>query len=108
MAEKAEKKATATKAAPKKDAGKTAEATRPGVLKVHHLRPVPGAHGDHVAAFTAVVIEIIQQVGSVLKAPGPQGLLGALLPGQAKAGRGGRPRHRGTRTAVCFSAIRSG
>lgn len=28
------------KAAPKKDA----PATRPGVLKVHHLRPVPGAH----------------------------------------------------------------
>jgi large subunit ribosomal protein L15 len=29
-----------TKAAPKKDA----PASRPGVLKVHHLRPVPGAH----------------------------------------------------------------
>lgn len=29
-----------TKAAPKKDA----PAARPGVLKVHHLRPVPGAH----------------------------------------------------------------
>lgn len=35
----AEKKAPA-KAAPKNDA----EASRPGVLKVHHLRPVPGAN----------------------------------------------------------------
>ena len=35
----AAKKAPA-KAAPKKDA----EASRPGVLKVHHLRPVPGAN----------------------------------------------------------------
>lgn len=44
-AEKAEKapaakKAPAKKAAPKADA----PASRPGVLKVHHLRPVPGAH----------------------------------------------------------------
>jgi len=43
MAEKAEK-ATA-KAATKKAESKTdATAARPGVLKVHHLRPVPGAH----------------------------------------------------------------
>ncbi|WP_243075633.1 50S ribosomal protein L15 [Microbacterium sp. SS28] len=35
----------AAKAAPKKDAvKKDAPASRPGVLKVHHLRPVPGAH----------------------------------------------------------------
>jgi large subunit ribosomal protein L15 len=40
----------AKKAAPKADAAKTAAAkkdvaaTRPGVLKVHHLRPVPGAN----------------------------------------------------------------
>jgi large subunit ribosomal protein L15 len=33
-------KAPAKKTAPKKDA----ETTRPGVLKVHHLRPVPGAN----------------------------------------------------------------
>jgi len=39
MAEKAEKKAPAKKA----DAAKT-ETARPGVLKVHHLRPVPGAN----------------------------------------------------------------
>lgn len=43
-AEKAEKapakKAPAKKAAPKADA----PASRPGVLKVHHLRPVPGAN----------------------------------------------------------------
>ncbi|MEU1971703.1 50S ribosomal protein L15 [Microbacterium sp. NPDC019599] len=40
----AEKKAPA-KAAPKKDAvKKDAPAARPGVLKVHHLRPVPGAN----------------------------------------------------------------
>jgi large subunit ribosomal protein L15 len=38
-ADKAEK-APAKKAAPKKDA----PASRPGVLKVHHLRPVPGAN----------------------------------------------------------------
>lgn len=38
-AEKAEK-APAKKAAPKKDAA----VSRPGVLKVHHLRPVPGAN----------------------------------------------------------------
>ena len=58
MAEKAEKtteevvekkapakKAPAKKAAPKKDAvTKDAPASRPGVLKVHHLRPVPGAN----------------------------------------------------------------
>jgi len=37
---KAAAKAPAGKAAPKKDA----EVTRPGVLKVHHLRPVPGAN----------------------------------------------------------------
>ena len=43
--------ATAAKATEKKAATKTATktasddvATRPGVLKVHHLRPVPGAH----------------------------------------------------------------
>jgi large subunit ribosomal protein L15 len=36
----AAKKTAAPKAAPKKDA----PASRPGVLKVHHLRPVPGAH----------------------------------------------------------------
>jgi large subunit ribosomal protein L15 len=36
----AAKKAPAKKAAPKADA----PASRPGVLKVHHLRPVPGAH----------------------------------------------------------------
>ncbi|WP_308492959.1 50S ribosomal protein L15 [Microbacterium terrisoli] len=42
MAEKAEKneKAPAKKAAVKKDV----VASRPGVLKVHHLRPVPGAN----------------------------------------------------------------
>ncbi|WP_345801541.1 50S ribosomal protein L15 [Microbacterium sp. AZCO] len=34
-----------SKAAPKKDAvKKDAPASRPGVLKVHHLRPVPGAN----------------------------------------------------------------
>ncbi len=37
----APKKAAARKPAAKKDAAPTA---RPGVLKVHHLRPVPGAH----------------------------------------------------------------
>lgn len=36
----AAKKAPAKKAAPKKDA----PAARPGVLKVHHLRPVPGSN----------------------------------------------------------------
>ena len=36
----AAKKPAAKKAAPKADA----EASRPGVLKVHHLRPVPGAN----------------------------------------------------------------
>jgi large subunit ribosomal protein L15 len=36
----AAKKAPAKKAAPKKDA----PASRPGVLKVHHLRPVPGSN----------------------------------------------------------------
>jgi large subunit ribosomal protein L15 len=48
-AKKADK--AAVKTAPKKDAagaknatGKTAPASRPGVLKVHHLRPVPGAN----------------------------------------------------------------
>jgi len=58
MAEKAEKKAVAEaeskaagkkaskKDAPTKDAAKKGEApvARPGVLKVHHLRPVPGAN----------------------------------------------------------------
>ncbi|MCH6231753.1 50S ribosomal protein L15 [Microbacterium sp. CFH 31415] len=38
-AQKAEKAPAAKKAAPKADA----PASRPGVLKVHHLRPVPGA-----------------------------------------------------------------
>ncbi len=38
------KKAPAKKAAPKKDAPKDVAASRPGVLKVHHLRPVPGAN----------------------------------------------------------------
>ncbi|WP_454149944.1 50S ribosomal protein L15 [Microbacterium lacticum] len=37
----AEKKSTAAKKAPAK---KDAEVSRPGVLKVHHLRPVPGAN----------------------------------------------------------------
>ncbi len=44
-AEKAEK--APAKAAPKKAASKPkadAPASRPGVLKVHHLRPVPGSH----------------------------------------------------------------
>ncbi|MCR2813723.1 50S ribosomal protein L15 [Microbacterium sp. zg.Y1090] len=36
----AAKKSAAPKAAPKKDA----PASRPGVLKVHHLRPVPGSN----------------------------------------------------------------
>src|SRR6478752_7233212 len=39
-AENAPAKAPAKKAAPKKDA----PASRPGVLKVHHLRPVPGSN----------------------------------------------------------------
>lgn len=39
-ADTAAKKPAAKKAAPKKDA----PASRPGVLKVHHLRPVPGAN----------------------------------------------------------------
>ncbi|MDW4573897.1 50S ribosomal protein L15 [Microbacterium sp. M3] len=39
-ADKAEKAAPAKKAAPKKDV----PASRPGVLKVHHLRPVPGSN----------------------------------------------------------------
>lgn len=39
-ADSAAKKPAAKKAAPKKDA----PASRPGVLKVHHLRPVPGAN----------------------------------------------------------------
>jgi large subunit ribosomal protein L15 len=38
--EAAAKKPAAKKAAPKKDA----PASRPGVLKVHHLRPVPGSN----------------------------------------------------------------
>ena len=44
-ADKAEK-APAAKAAPKKAAAKKADApaSRPGVLKVHHLRPVPGSN----------------------------------------------------------------
>lgn len=45
MAEKAEKKDKAAKAAaPEKSAKTDAAASRPGVLKVHHLRPVPGAN----------------------------------------------------------------
>ncbi|WP_404431278.1 50S ribosomal protein L15 [Microbacterium lacus] len=44
-AEKAAPKKAADKAAPKKAADKTdAPASRPGVLKVHHLRPVPGSN----------------------------------------------------------------
>jgi large subunit ribosomal protein L15 len=44
-AEKAEKAPAAKKAPAKKAAAKAdAPASRPGVLKVHHLRPVPGAH----------------------------------------------------------------
>ncbi|MBT2483330.1 MULTISPECIES: 50S ribosomal protein L15 [unclassified Microbacterium] len=39
-ADSAAKKPAAKKAAPKKDA----PASRPGVLKVHHLRPVPGSN----------------------------------------------------------------
>lgn len=39
----AAKKPAAAKAAPAKKAA-DAEASRPSVLKVHHLRPVPGAH----------------------------------------------------------------
>ncbi len=44
-ADKADK-APAAKAAPKKAAAKKADApaSRPGVLKVHHLRPVPGSN----------------------------------------------------------------
>ena len=41
VTEVAEKKSTAAKKAPAK---KDAEVSRPGVLKVHHLRPVPGAN----------------------------------------------------------------
>jgi large subunit ribosomal protein L15 len=43
---KADSADKAEKAAPKKAAAKKADApaSRPGVLKVHHLRPVPGAH----------------------------------------------------------------
>jgi len=41
----ADKKEEAVKAAPKKAAAKKdAAPARPGVLKVHHLRPVPGAN----------------------------------------------------------------
>ncbi len=45
-AKKAPAKKAADKKAPAKKASekKSAPATRPGVLKVHHLRPVPGAH----------------------------------------------------------------
>ena len=44
-AEKAPKKAAAKKPAAKKAPAKAeAPASRPGVLKVHHLRPVPGAN----------------------------------------------------------------
>ena len=45
-AEKAPAKAPAKKAAPKAQAAPKADApaSRPGVLKVHHLRPVPGAN----------------------------------------------------------------
>jgi large subunit ribosomal protein L15 len=43
--EKAAGKKSAAAKAPKKDAAKKdAPASRPGVLKVHHLRPVPGAN----------------------------------------------------------------
>ncbi|MBF9335701.1 50S ribosomal protein L15 [Microbacterium lacticum] len=46
VTEVAEKKSTAAKkpAAKKAPAKKDAEVSRPGVLKVHHLRPVPGAN----------------------------------------------------------------
>jgi large subunit ribosomal protein L15 len=40
----AAKKAPAKKAAPKAAPKKDAPASRPGVLKVHHLRPVPGSN----------------------------------------------------------------
>jgi large subunit ribosomal protein L15 len=43
-AEKAPAKAPAKKAAPASKAKADAPASRPGVLKVHHLRPVPGAN----------------------------------------------------------------
>lgn len=43
-AEKAEKAPAKKPAAKKAPAKKDAEAARPGVLKVHHLRPVPGAN----------------------------------------------------------------
>jgi large subunit ribosomal protein L15 len=44
-AKKADKAAPANKAAPAKTAAKKdAPASRPGVLKVHHLRPVPGSN----------------------------------------------------------------
>lgn len=53
MADKAEKNTAEAKASTKKDAAKksapakkaaAAPAVRPGVLKVHHLRPVPGSN----------------------------------------------------------------
>ncbi|GAA1129055.1 50S ribosomal protein L15 [Microbacterium aurantiacum] len=40
----AAKKPAAKKAPAKAEAKKDVAASRPGVLKVHHLRPVPGAH----------------------------------------------------------------
>ena len=43
-AEKAPAKKAAPKRRPEPAEGKDAAATRPGVLKVHHLRPVPGAN----------------------------------------------------------------
>ncbi len=43
-ADKAEKAPAAKSAAKKATPAKGAEASRPGVLKVHHLRPVPGAN----------------------------------------------------------------
>lgn len=43
-AEKSEKAPAKKPAAKKAPAKKDAEAARPGVLKVHHLRPVPGAN----------------------------------------------------------------
>jgi len=44
MAENAKKASSKKPAAAKADEKKDAAAARPGVLKVHHLRPVPGAH----------------------------------------------------------------
>ena len=57
MAEKAEKKAPAKKA----DAA-TTEAKRPGVPKVHHLRPVPGANTAFVAGTGGIMSEQVALV----------------------------------------------